>query len=261
MSQSPNRDRTHSARNFGDVCVALCTTISRRLFAQCRRRRPPSTPSPFFGIMVSRTSRTPYLQSVYKWCGTENCKLSNELSGFQVVHNICETAHEYGEVTSIKAYADLKGNMADKHRTELHCAGVSLIDCPHNGYKEVVDNTLIGAVQWAVIGLMTKHLIFEVDMMAYAIDHAAPSTIILISGDRDFAYALSVLRLRRYRIIVMVPKMSAHPSLISLASVCIDWHMEIIGKGKSALGINSLPDGESSIFVEHIFEMADDTPI
>jgi hypothetical protein len=77
---------------------------------------------------------------------TENCHLSSTSSACEVVKRICDIAHEYGDVTALRAYADLKGAMSDKRRTELHCAGVSLRDCPHNGYKEVVDNTLIGAV-------------------------------------------------------------------------------------------------------------------
>jgi hypothetical protein len=77
---------------------------------------------------------------------TENCHLSSTSSAYEVMKRICNIAHEYGDVTALRAYANLKGAMSDKHRMELHCAGVSLTDCPHNGYKEVVDNMLIGAV-------------------------------------------------------------------------------------------------------------------
>ena len=60
-------------------------------------------------------------------------------------------------------------------------------------------------------------------MMAYAIDHPAPGTIVLISGDRDFAYAISTLRLRRYRVIVVAPPQT-HLSLLSLASLAYAWN-------------------------------------
>ena len=46
---------------------------------------------------------------------------------------------------------------------------------------------------------------YIVDMMAHAMDNPAPSTIILISGDGDFAYAVSVLASRQYRIIILAP--------------------------------------------------------
>ncbi|KAF8201503.1 hypothetical protein BJ912DRAFT_503746 [Pholiota molesta] len=64
-------------------------------------------------------------------------------------------------------------------------------------------------------------------MLAYAIDNPAPSVLVLISGDRDFAYALSTLRFRQYQII-LVTLSNAHPSLTSQASACVDWHSEII---------------------------------
>ena len=64
-------------------------------------------------------------------------------------------------------------------------------------------------------------------MLAYAIDNAAPSTIVLISGDRDFAYALSILRLRRYRI-VLITHSNAHKSLRAQASISFDWVSEIL---------------------------------
>jgi len=63
-------------------------------------------------------------------------------------------------------------------------------------------------------------------MLAYAIDNPAPATIILISGDRDFAYAFSILRLRQYQVVLVAPP-SAHTSLTSQASVCMDWGSEV----------------------------------
>ena len=81
-----------------------------------------------------------------------------------------------------------------------------------------------GAVQ---IKKYYHSLEITVDMLAYAIDNPAPSTIVLISGDRDFAYALSILRLRRYQV-VLVTLPTAHPSLTSQASICFDWLNDIL---------------------------------
>ena len=61
-----------------------------------------------------------------------------------------------------------------------------------------------------------------VDMMAHAIDTPAPSTIILISGDRDFVYAVSVLGLRQYRVVLLAPR-AAHSSLKAQASTVYNW--------------------------------------
>ena len=69
---------------------------------------------------------------------------------------------------------------------------------------------------------------FQVDILAYAMDNPAPSTIVLISGDRDFAYALSILRLRRYHI-VLITLSNAHPSLKAQASLCFNWISDASG--------------------------------
>ena len=59
-------------------------------------------------------------------------------------------------------------------------------------------------------------------MMAHAIDTPAPSTIILISGDRDFVYAVSILGLRQYRVVLLAPR-AAHSSLKAQANVVYNW--------------------------------------
>jgi hypothetical protein len=70
-------------------------------------------------------------------------------------------------------------------------------------------------------------IVLLVDMLAYALDNPAPSTIVLITGDRDFAYAFSVLKLRRYRtILVTLP--NAHASLTFQASICFDWYRDVV---------------------------------
>ena len=64
-------------------------------------------------------------------------------------------------------------------------------------------------------------------MLAHVIDNPAPSTIILISGDRDFAYALSILRLRCYRV-VLITLPNAHQCLKAQASLCFDWVSDVL---------------------------------
>lgn len=84
------------------------------------------------------------------------------------------------------------------------------------------------------------------DMLAHAIDHPAPATIVLISGDRDFVYAVSVLRLRRYRVIV-ISSSNIHTSLRTQASLTFPWNggqidsMSTSGpfQGKEFVGCNS----------------------
>ncbi|TBU50101.1 NYN domain-containing protein [Dichomitus squalens] len=144
----------------------------------------------------------------------ENCAPPTSTPGYDVVSNIRQVAHEYGSVKLFKAYLELSEQSSSKSiglRSELQSCGVSLTDCPHNGRKDVADKMMI------------------VDMLTYAIDNPAPATIVLISGDRDFVYAVSVLRLRRYRVVLVAPN-CAHASLKSQASAVLNWETDIMGK-------------------------------
>lgn len=66
-------------------------------------------------------------------------------------------AHEYGAVTVFKAYLELESNQQPHSpktktlRSQLQCSGVSLIDCPHNGQKEVADKMILGALMLFIV--------------------------------------------------------------------------------------------------------------
>jgi hypothetical protein len=57
-------------------------------------------------------------------------------------------AQTYGSVKTLKAYVGITEQFAvprtQSLRSELQCSGVSLIDCPHNGRKDVADKMMIG---------------------------------------------------------------------------------------------------------------------
>ena len=64
-------------------------------------------------------------------------------------------------------------------------------------------------------------------MLTYAMDNPAPGTIILVSSDGDFSYAVSTLRLRRYHIIV-VGLPAIHQSLKAQASLFVNWNTDVL---------------------------------
>ncbi|KAJ7273506.1 NYN domain-containing protein [Mycena haematopus] len=178
----------------------------------CSRTTPGPPMWQYSGIMVdSDTFHFQAHNSVY----TENCRASSQLSGYEIVSGIRNVAHRFGPVKQFKAYMEVPDPDTSRSlslRSELQSSGVSLTDCPRNGRKNVADQMIM------------------VDMLAYAMDHPAPVTLILISGDRDFAYAVSVLRLRRYEVVVISPPLpGAHISLKSQASVYLDWNAEVLG--------------------------------
>ncbi|KAL6309112.1 NYN domain-containing protein [Sparassis latifolia] len=160
----------------------------------------------------------------------ENCALPTNTPGFLAVNNIRRLAHQYGSVISFKAYLELPEQPSSRSvtlRSELQSCGVSLIDCPHNGRKDVADKMIL------------------VDMLTYAIDNSAPATIILISGDRDFVYAVSVLGLRRYRVILLSP-VAAHVSLKAQAAEVFDWPGYVVPVPEKA-AVSSCPSTPPSV--------------
>ncbi|KAG1732627.1 NYN domain-containing protein [Suillus paluster] len=147
----------------------------------------------------------------------ENCSPPLNSQGHAIVNGIQRIAHVFGHITSFKAYLDigLQSPKSVGFRSDLQSSGVSITDCPHNGKKEVVDKMIL------------------VDMLAYAIDNPSPATIILIAGDRDYAYAISTLRLRQYNVILIVPP-TISQSLESQASLVVDWNFAVLGKRTKA---------------------------
>ncbi|OJA16616.1 hypothetical protein AZE42_10976 [Rhizopogon vesiculosus] len=148
----------------------------------------------------------------------ENCSPPLSSQGYAIVSGIRRIAHVFGRVMAFKTYLDMstqsQSSRSITFRSELQSSGVSMVDCPHNGRKDVVDKMIL------------------VDMLAFALDHHdSPATIILITGDRDCAYAMSTLRLRQYTVVLITPSGPNTPqSLQSQASVVIDWNYAILGK-------------------------------
>ncbi|KAG5645014.1 hypothetical protein DXG03_007291 [Asterophora parasitica] len=126
---------------------------------------------------------------------------------YKLVESIRSSAHDFGSVISFKAYVDTS-TLSSNLRAELQASGVSLTDYPHG--KDMADKMLVG------------------DMIAYAIDHPSPSTIFLISSDVHYAYVVSILRHRRYKVVVLCPS-ATQSSLVQAASVHIDWNTHVLG--------------------------------
>ena len=60
---------------------------------------------------------------------------------------IRQVAHKYGVVKVFKAYAAVSEVISPRLstlRSELTACGVSFVDCPHNGRKDVADKMMIG---------------------------------------------------------------------------------------------------------------------
>lgn len=75
----------------------------------------------------------------------ENCPAPSNASGYAIANNICALARPFGVVKLFKAYLEISDQLRSiTVRSELQSSGVSLVDCPHNGRKEVADKMLLG---------------------------------------------------------------------------------------------------------------------
>ncbi|TFK55455.1 DUF537-domain-containing protein [Heliocybe sulcata] len=151
-------------------------------------------------------------ESVSIFWDFENCTPSSSLDAVALTENIRHIANRFGKVTSFKAYIDL-GLLSTKvkpvtFRAQLQASGVLLIDTPHRNSKEVADKVII------------------VDMLAWAMETKAPATVILITGDSDFAYAVSVLRMRLYRVVLITPRISS--TIRISACLTFSWESNIL---------------------------------
>ncbi|TDL15372.1 hypothetical protein BD410DRAFT_122520, partial [Rickenella mellea] len=142
----------------------------------------------------------------------ENCHPPSNASGYDIVDKIRQALDTYGSIIHFKAYLDVSlsaGPKSAKLYSELQDAGVTLAHCPHSGRKDVVDKMLL------------------VDMISYTLYNPSPLTIVLITGDRDFSYGISTLRLRGYGVVVIVPP-SAHKCILSIATSVLKWQSDVI---------------------------------
>ncbi|EUC57673.1 NYN domain protein [Rhizoctonia solani AG-3 Rhs1AP] len=138
-------------------------------------------------------------------------------------------------------------------RSELQSSGVSLIDCPHNSRKNVADSMLAcDLVCFALDNptppnpqipyasyLPTSPYSIPNTPFSTMFPTSAPSpktTIVLISGDRDFAYPLAVLKARKYEVGLIVPPGGAHPALRAQATWVMNWKDVLEGGSTHADG-------------------------
>lgn len=71
------------------------------------------------------------------------------------------------------------------------------------------------------------------DILLFALEHPShvanmPATVVLITGDRDYSYLISTLRLRGHDIVLIFPPNSTNPRLKDLASAVLDWRLDVV---------------------------------
>ncbi len=129
------------------------------------------------------------------------------MSGVTIERNIRKALLSYGIICDIRAYAPLNPSQ-ENLRFELQRSGIQLIDAPRakkKREKDVVDHMII------------------TDMLLVPLEDQQSKTIVLISGDVDYAYPLARLSQRGYEIILIIPESGAQRVLKERADVILEW--------------------------------------
>eukprot|EP00539_Tryblionella_compressa_P001630 CAMPEP_0178746152 /NCGR_PEP_ID=MMETSP0744-20121128/7662_1 /TAXON_ID=913974 /ORGANISM="Nitzschia punctata, Strain CCMP561" /LENGTH=807 /DNA_ID=CAMNT_0020399355 /DNA_START=377 /DNA_END=2800 /DNA_ORIENTATION=- len=116
----------------------------------------------------------------------ENMPIPENCSGRDVTTRLKSILSPYGNLVQFRAYASIGLNLIPQQkRSDLQLSGCHLVDCPHNGRKEVADKMII------------------VDAMQFAFLNPNGATLCFVTGDVDYAYLLAVLQRPKWRTIVI----------------------------------------------------------
>jgi hypothetical protein len=99
----------------------------------------------FWDYGAFRMSPSVFLQVSILTLFIENCPAPTSTSGYAIANSISSLARPFGSVKLFKAYLEISDQSKSMSlRSELQSSGVSLVDCPHNGRKDVADKMLLG---------------------------------------------------------------------------------------------------------------------
>ncbi|EFI27499.1 hypothetical protein CC1G_15534 [Coprinopsis cinerea okayama7 len=125
-----------------------------------------------------------------------------ENNGYGYPHAFREIGEQYGSIKEFKAYLQI-ATMRPARRDQFQAMGMTLVDCEHAGRKEVVDKMMI-------------------DMILFACDNPAPATVVVVSEDRDYSYAVATLCLRGYDV-VLIRRNEVHPGMTIHSATYRTW--------------------------------------
>ncbi|BGP19096.1 hypothetical protein JCM10213_006638 [Rhodosporidiobolus nylandii] len=153
----------------------------------------------------------------------ENVRFPSGYAPHAALGALRDLALSHGKIEVMRNYMDTtyeRGNRNTDLRAQLQQAGFTVVDVPHSDRKDVVDKMIM------------------VDLVVFGIESRPCPVVILITGDRDFAYACSTLRNKRCKV-VLVTTESASLSLRQSAAEILSWRMDILKleptkKGKKA---------------------------
>ena len=178
----------------------------------------------------------------------ENCHVPRGVQGHFVATRFHELFRQYGSIVGINAYAPV-GMIPLELRNQLQLGSVNMIDATAlqgNGKKDVVDKMIFTA------------------LFVFALDHKPPATIVLISGDVDYAVPLSTLKLRGYNII-LVPPPAVSRALLNIPTSVISWNslvapVTVAIESRAATQTGSVPPSSAQASSSNVASNSQDLP-
>ncbi|KAF9669808.1 hypothetical protein SADUNF_Sadunf13G0002900 [Salix dunnii] len=185
------------------------------------------------------------------WWDIENCGVPRGCDPHAIARNISSALARmnYCGPVSISAYGDTNG-INSAAQQALSSTGVTLNHVPPAKKDRIWVTVLafLGVVLFDfVMGLCVKDASDKkilVDMLFWAVDNPAPANYMLISGDRDFSYALHQLGMRRYNILLAQPKTASAPLVAAAKSVWL-WTSLLAGGRPLAAGESQQPGSKN----------------
>ena len=179
---------------------------------------------------------------------TETTQISNSSSNIpihEVVKNLREALRPFGLIKSFRAFWDFSGQSISRlpnlrsELSSLSSSGVTLIDCPASGRKDLAVKIMLGTCfPQCYDGLPEQSI--QVDLIAHGWDNSPPHTFVVITADPDMAYAISTLRMRGYRVVVISPSGTAE-NLSAQGSVFLELTRAFLGLKQDA-GVDEFLD-------------------
>eukprot|EP00035_Acanthoeca_spectabilis_P015172 m.300017 g.300017 ORF g.300017 m.300017 type:complete len:444 (-) comp16303_c0_seq7:6565-7896(-) len=183
---------------------------------------PPSPLLPVVGLATGEPRR------VGVFWDYENVKIPKGTRGPQAVNRMREAIFARlppkSRIEEMKLYADMtksegvvlekpEGKSFQSLKSGIDLSGFTVVDCPTRGKKETLDKKII------------------VDCMKFGLQHPnIPTTVVLISGDGDYSYMLSILRNTGVTSLVIHKGLNAGTAhiLIESCDVALHWELDVL---------------------------------
>lgn len=167
----------------------------------------------------------------------ENCHVPKDTKPEDVYANVIRAlgGHQFftGSLTKFGAYGDF--SCMPKIKESLHNSGIKIHQVPRKKMKDAADLVILS------------------DMFFFAMDNPVPASVVLISGDGDFAPSLHGLHQRVYNIAVAIwSTIHSSPDLTRPADVVWDWPLLARGHGFGVPKRISCPSDLQKLKVEMI---------